>query len=422
MVDLNTVHSSLQIQSRSYIIVMKTMISTFLILFLFLASSAYAQELVIHCIDVGQGDCTLIESPSGKKMMVDNGKNSYSDELLVYLNSINVNHVDWMVATHYHSDHIGATNALVQQGIQIDSVFDRGWNYCTQTYNTYASVIGSVRHTSEDDRVFDFGDGVTARVVSVNGNGLLNEPFISDNCSGGGSNDENDFSVALVVSYGNFDFFVAGDLSGSNTGSYTDIETSVAPEVGEIEVYRVNHHGSNYSSNQYFIDIIDPEVSVISVGNNSYSHPHPTIVQRLLATSVIYQTGDENGNVVDGDIVIRTTGAFNYTVNGDTFDLETTGIMPDKGANIPKSFILYGNYPNPFNASTTIKYGLPKAENVRIEIYDLLGRRIRTLANEIRQEGTHEITFNADELKSGVYFYRFQAGNVVETKRMVLLK
>ena len=124
----------------NYITVMKTMISFLSIIFMFLASSVNAQELAIHCINVGQGDCTLIESPSGKAMMIDNGKSSYSDELLVYLNGINVNHVDWMVATHYHSDHIGATNALVQQGIQIDSVFDRGWNYCTQTYNTYASV------------------------------------------------------------------------------------------------------------------------------------------------------------------------------------------------------------------------------------------------------------------------------------------
>jgi len=256
--------------------------------------------------------------------MVDNGRFSYSDELIAYLDTIGVNHINWFVVTHYHSDHIGATNALVQAGIQIDSVFDRGWRYCTSTYtNYYAAIIGGVRHTIADGRVIDLGNGVTSRIVSLNGNGLLNEPYISSNCSGGGPNNENDFSVTMVVSYGDFDFYVGGDLSGSNTGSYTDIETSVAPEVGDIEVYQVNHHGSASSSNQFFLDTIDPEVSIISLGNNSYGHPDPATVQRLLATSVIYQTEDGNGNVVDGNIVISTTGAFSYTVNGDQYDLET---------------------------------------------------------------------------------------------------
>ena len=94
-------------------------------------------------------------------MMVDNGKSSSSDEIIAYLGIIGVNHINWLVTSHYHSDHIGSTNALVQQGIQIDSVFDRGWSYCTATYNTYASVIGSVRHTAPDGRVFDLGNGVT---------------------------------------------------------------------------------------------------------------------------------------------------------------------------------------------------------------------------------------------------------------------
>ena len=98
-----------------------------------------------------------------------------------------------------------------------------------------------------------------------------------------------------------------------------------------------------------------------------------------------------------------------------------TGIFDDLPS-MPVNFMLLQNYPNPFNAQTTIRFALPKSQNVRLTVYDLLGRRIEVLIDEYREAGIHTITFEASGLSSGVYFYRLQAGDAVEIRRMVLLK
>jgi hypothetical protein len=89
---------------------------------------------------------------------------------------------------------------------------------------------------------------------------------------------------------------------------------------------------------------------------------------------------------------------------------------------LPIHFFLRPNYPNPFNSSTTIEYGLPEPGRVRIDIYDLLGRRVETLVDEEMQPGRHQVTWDASGYSSGVYFYRIEAGDFVNTKRMVYLK
>jgi parallel beta-helix repeat protein len=102
-------------------------------------------------------------------------------------------------------------------------------------------------------------------------------------------------------------------------------------------------------------------------------------------------------------------------------DSATVGIYDDLPS-LPDRFILLQNYPNPFNDQTTIRFVLPKSQNVQLTIYDLLGRRIETLIDDYKQAGSHTITFDASHLSSGVYFYRLQAGEMVKIKRMVLLK
>ena len=107
--------------------------------------------------------------------------------------------------------------------------------------------------------------------------------------------------------------------------------------------------------------------------------------------------------------------------NGDWI----TGIgdeeFPDKNL-IPQRISLLQNYPNPFNVETTIEFILPEPLNVQVTVYDLLGREVQTLIDKYKQTGIHSIIFDASGLSSGVYFYRLQAGDNIETKRMVLLK
>jgi len=89
---------------------------------------------------------------------------------------------------------------------------------------------------------------------------------------------------------------------------------------------------------------------------------------------------------------------------------------------IPKDYVVYQNFPNPFNPKTSIRFDIPELTFITIKIYDLLGNEIETLVNEEKPAGTYEITWYAEGLPSGVYFYRLQAGDFVETKKMVLLK
>ncbi len=80
------------------------------------------------------------------------------------------------------------------------------------------------------------------------------------------------------------------------------------------------------------------------------------------------------------------------------------------------------NYPNPFNPSTSIKYELPKSSFVRLSVHDMLGREVSVLVNDRRDVGVHEVKFEGAKLASGVYFYRLQAGDFTQTKRLLLLK
>ena len=101
---------------------------------------------------------------------------------------------------------------------------------------------------------------------------------------------------------------------------------------------------------------------------------------------------------------------------------ETTEKIVKKNNLEPLKYELLQNYPNPFNPITNIKYQIQKTGLVTLKIYDITGREIKTLVNEIKQPGRYIVTFNGTEFASGVYFYRIQAGDFVQVKKMVLIK
>ena len=114
----------------------------------------------------------------------------------------------------------------------------------------------------------------------------------------------------------------------------------------------------------------------------------------------------------------NTLPATVFGVVGTKLSVGNNGSVLNPGAD----FRLAQNYPNPFNPTTNITYVLPKTENVSLKVYDVLGREVATLVNEVKPAGVYTVPFNASNLASGVYFYKLQAGSFVQTKKMMLVK
>ncbi len=305
-------------------------------------------NLEIHHINVGQGDATLVVSPIGKSALFDAGEsywNSSADARTVgpYIeNVLGCKHLDYVLISHFHLDHIGYVGYgglwhLVEvQGFSVGQMLHRDYNTYLGTtsgtfdnWKTYLEGAGQAKLNPviavEGTGQMDLGGGVVVDIVAVDGNGdLATGIFTGDPAPPS----ENDYSIGVVIRYGVFDEWIGGDMDGeySDGGygyAYHDIEWSVAPEVGDVDVYRVNHHGADHSSSPTFVNQLDPEVSIISVGDaNTYVHPRQAVMDVLLPTSDVYLTerGDLSTDIGDavvaGDIVIKISDGVNYTVNG----------------------------------------------------------------------------------------------------------
>jgi hypothetical protein len=104
----------------------------------------------------------------------------------------------------------------------------------------------------------------------------------------------------------------------------------------------------------------------------------------------------------------------------DILEPAVTGVL--QRSSVPVSYSLFQNYPNPFNPSTTISYTLKYNGKVYLSVYDILGREVAVLANELQAAGPHEVKFSTAGLSSGIYFYKLQSGGGVLTRKMMLLK
>ena len=109
-----------------------------------------------------------------------------------------------------------------------------------------------------------------------------------------------------------------------------------------------------------------------------------------------------------------------YTAWINSGNSVTGGI--DNNRSQATEYKLLQNYPNPFNPSTTIRYSIPTTSLISLKVYDILGRELATLVNEEKPAGTYKLTWNAANIPSGIYFYKLQAGNYIQTKKMILMK
>jgi len=111
-----------------------------------------------------------------------------------------------------------------------------------------------------------------------------------------------------------------------------------------------------------------------------------------------------------------------YVFWTDTFSIDIVSDIAYEESALSKKFTLGQNYPNPFNPTTYISFDLPKPEHVKIEIFSTLGQKVETLLNQRMKAGYHEVEFNAHSLSSGIYFYRIEAGEFQDVKKMILIR
>ena len=197
-----------------------------------------------------------------------------------------------------------------------------------------------------------------------------------------------------------FRYFTGGDCGGISD-KYADLQTPLASIIDDVDVMKINHHGSRYSTNSVFLDSLRPEAVIISVGNNNrYSHPAVETIDRLNhspSIRSIYQT--QRGNIsakawkkvkVIGTVRVAVFDSF-YTIGPDTYSLGFQKYTP--------------------KISDTFLISTSKDSGVTVLIYNILGKVVGSLKNQPRGEWEYKTSLDRVNLPPGVYFLSFESSS-----------
>ena len=246
------------------------------------------EELKVHFLDVGQGDSIFIELPTNETILIDASIKEASNKIINHLREENVSKIDYVFATHPHSDHIGGMSAVIK-------AFDIGQIYMPKavtTTKTYENLLLTIKDKNLKIKTAKAGNTIIdtddLKLVVLAPNQDSYESL-------------NNYSIVLKLTYKEKSFLFTGDAE-------TLSEKEITGDV-EADVLKVGHHGSRTSTSQAFLNKVNPSYAVISVGlNNDYKHPHQEVIDRLEKKNIkIYRT-DQNGDI------IFTTDGYNIDV------------------------------------------------------------------------------------------------------------
>ncbi len=272
-------------------------------------------QLTISMLDIGQGDAVLIQT-GAKNILIDTGDDKYYEDgkkgkentqLLTELQKLKIDHIDTLVMTHAHADHIGkADKVIAQYGVK-----ELVYNGIPSTSKYFINALKAAKANGTQQvkvkagDVLDFGNGVSFEIVSPS-QGLIDEDTAAIKAKK--KVDVNNESVVGRLTFGNFAMLFTGDAEGP-------VEKEMVASYGKklkCQVLKAGHHGSKTSSTAEFLKLVQPESVVMSLGvNNQYGHPHEALLNRLQKQGIknIYRT-DANGTITivsDGSSYSITT-------------------------------------------------------------------------------------------------------------------
>lgn len=243
-----------------------------------------SNNLDVYFLDVGQADSILL-SNNGHYMLIDAGNNEDGPKLVNYFKSLGITKFDYVISTHAHEDHIGGMDDIIKN-------FDIGTFYMPDlitTTKTFEDVLDALSEkqiafeTPTIDQEFSFSDTkITTLYVNNEVKNL------------------NDSSIVLRLKHGTNTFLFTGDAS-------TKVEKQLLNKNIASDVLKVGHHGSRYSTSKEFLNKVNPQYAIISVGiNNTYKHPHDETLKKLIDKKIIIYRTDQEGTIVaesNGDII-----------------------------------------------------------------------------------------------------------------------
>ncbi len=233
-------------------------------------------KLKVYFIDVGQADACLIENNS-EYMLIDAGNNEDGSKLVKYFHELNINEFSFVVGTHAHEDHIGGMDDIIRN-FNIKNFYMPDVVTTTKTFEDVLDALEEKQipfQTPEIDETFSLAD-CKFQLLHI----------------GDETNDLNDSSIVLKMTYGNHRFLFMGDATSK-------VEKELLKKEISSDVIKLGHHGSKYSTSTSFLEKVNPKYAIISVGSgNSYHHPHQSTLKKLQENAIkVYRT-DKDGTII----------------------------------------------------------------------------------------------------------------------------
>ena len=253
-------------------------------------------DLQIYYFDVGQADSTLIIN-NGHSMLIDAGNNEDGEKLVTYMKEeLNITTIDYVIGTHPHEDHIGGLDDIINN-FNIKEVY---LPEAMTTTKTFEDVLDAIANKE-----------LSITVPTIGETFKLGEADFEVIYTGTGEKDLNEASIILRMIFGNKTYLFTGDTT-------EEVEETILNSNIDIDVLKVAHHGSKYSSSEEFLNIATPEYAIISAGEgNSYGHPEPETLTRLKKhTNNIYITKDLGTILLTSDGKTITITTLNTDTNG----------------------------------------------------------------------------------------------------------